>query len=300
MGKTTIAWTDHSVNPIRYGKGHYCQKLSPGCQNCYASRMQGRFGGSAFKGTGGEVPPIADRQIEGHLWLDTDKLHEVVRRRKPTRFFWCDMTDLFGSWVPDGWIDDCFRAMFKSPQHTHQVLTKRPERMLSYCSKRWGTFNGKDYPPAPNVHLGVSVEDQQRADERIPLLLQCPAAVRFLSVEPLLGPVDLGLHLLCRHCDGHEDLQPKCGPALDWVIVGGESGPHARPCNVAWIRSLVEQCKAAGVAVFVKQLGKVVRSELRDENNPAYRGYMDATYRDAKGGDPNEWPADLRIQEFPT
>src|SRR5262245_53283923 len=133
MAETSIEWTDHSINPIRArtadGVGHYCQKVSPGCANCYASRLQPRFGMPEFKGTG---DPPGDRE----RFLDESKLAEVLRRKKPTRYFWCDMTDLFGAWVPDEWIDECFSVMGATPQHTHQVLTKRPERMLAYMRTR--------------------------------------------------------------------------------------------------------------------------------------------------------------------
>jgi protein gp37 len=280
MAATTIAWTDHSINPIRFGVGHFCQKLSPGCANCYASDLQRRFGTPEFKGTGGPLPMAVNEQgPRGQsLWLDESKLREVLRRKKPTKYFWCDMTDLFGSWVPDEWIDACFRAMAETPQHIHQVLTKRAKRMRDYCSRRWGTFDGKLYPPPRNVWLGVSVEDQQRADERIPRLCNTPAAVRFLSVEPLLGPVELRfLHL------------------IQWVIVGGESGHGARPCNVAWVRSIVRQCKAAGVSCFVKQLG----SRRFDSFYRAGVADQRVTLRDRKGGDPEEWPEDLRVRDFP-
>jgi protein gp37 len=171
--------------------------------------------------------------------------------------------------------------------------------------------------PPSNVWLGTSVEDQQRADERIPKLLEIPARVRFLSCEPLLGSVDLteikwdagkgyfGDCLSPHHIPiGREET----APLLHWVIAGGESGPKARPCNIAWIRSLVAQCKAAGVPAFVKQLGTLA---LDTDDHFNYR-WPDETARrecskkecyarleDRKGGDPSEWPADLRLREFP-
>ena len=202
-----------------------------------------------------------------------------------------------------------FRLIDQTPNLDWLLLTKRPEnlaRMMPpppFDHDGWnGTLAGywhQKGEPRPNVWLGVSVEDQQRADERIPLLLQTPAAVRFLSCEPLLGPVRL------RNVPGLNKLpsvhmaEGRSPAGVDWVIIGGESGPHARPLNLEWARSLVEQCKAAGVAVFVKQLGPEPFTELIDLNNPGYRGSMSSKLADRKGGNPEEWPAELRVREFP-
>lgn len=130
MAETSIQWTDHSINPIRARlktdlsvSGHYCEKLSAGCANCYASNLQKRFGMPAFLGTSGRGLDVVKP------FLDEFKLVEVLRRQKPTKYFWCDMTDMFGSWVPDEWIDLCFATMALTPQHTHQVLTKRADRL---------------------------------------------------------------------------------------------------------------------------------------------------------------------------
>lgn len=334
MSKTSIQWTDHSLNPIRArdpatnAVGHVCQKISPGCANCYASGLQKRFNMPEFKGTGAPLNVVEP-------FLDESKLQEVLRRKKPTRYFWCDMTDLFGEWVPDGWINACFRIMLDTPQHTHQVLTKRPERMRKYVCDRWGVFDGKEYPLARNIWLGVSVEDQQRADERIPHLLRTPAAVRFLSVEPLLGLVDLWHVQFDRHTAMNvlegcgTSSRGACGQSvpnaycekINWVIVGGESGHNARPCDVQWIRSLVHQCKVSLVPVFVKQLGVGNTGPYDAEEGEFPRcwkcGHFDFgpcsdgtllcnacnaewnRLRDSKGGDPAEWAADLRVREFP-
>jgi len=178
----------------------------------------------------------------------------------------------------------------------------------------------KCYPwPLANVWLGVSAEDQPRADERIPLLLQCPAAVRFVSLEPLLGPIDI-VHKLgdvCTECSRKPQLhaQTECPSGylrrgVDWVIVGGESGPGARPCDVEWIRSIVRRCKAAGVACFVKQLGATIRvpdSEPIGDVESGWSPFARACVSDdnlirlatLKGGDPEEWPHDLRVREWP-
>ncbi len=300
MSKTSIEWCDHSINPIRarFGDrvGHHCVKVSPGCAACYASRMQRRFG----------LPPFEVGKRDGvEPFLDEHVLQEPLRRRVPTRYFWCDMSDLFGEWVPDKWIDACFEIMERAPQHTHLVLTKRAQRMRDYLSWRWG----EGRIPSRNIWAGVSCENQATA-ARILLLLQTPAARRFISLEPLLEPVDLvgvgaipppdlpyfesGTPLcsdpLCRRAGPHYPREFGCrwgkepsGPAgLDQVIVGGESGPRARPFRLEWARSVRDQCKAAGVAYFFKQGGTSNRCK-----------------HSAKGGCLDCIPEDLRVREMP-
>lgn len=353
MNTTKIEWTDMSVNPMRLGRGHYCEKISAGCANCYASRLQPRFGNKPFGGHRANA-------TRPTVTLDAGRLNAVMRRRKPTRIFWCDMSDMFGEWVTDEQIAACFGVMAATPQHTHLVLTKRAERMRDWVvahgsevtcewlafksighgrlaayvcglGARWepeqigdegrvelpGYFEGVEIPwPLPNVHLGVSVEDQRAADERIPLLLDTPAAVRWISAEPLLGPVDLAPWLRPRYPSfgsmgggsGMETLAQEAWErswgipgtrserhGLDWVVVGGESGPGARPCDVAWIRSIVGQCREAGVACFVKQLG--TRPVVQHPTEPG--ALIAAWCTDPKGGDPDEWPEDLRVRQQP-
>lgn len=296
MGKTSIEWTEHSVNPIRARLrdykdhvGHYCVKLSPGCKNCYASRMQPRFGLPVFAEQRGELEP--------ELFLDDKVLDSVRRRKKPTTYFWCDMTDLFGEWVPRDWIIRCFAVMAETPHHTHQVLTKRAKRMREVLTEIGGLGKGPDGKahtrghlhwgvagerpwPLPNVILMVSAENQATADERIPELLATPAAVRGVSAEPLLGPLDLAPWF------------GKPEPALGWLIVGGESGPGARPFDLAWARELVQQCRGAAVPCFVKQLGRRPVGDWSDsEPWPARLS--------SKGGDMSEWPEDLRVRQMP-
>ena len=180
MNKTSIEWTDFSSNPLyvvdrETGKrGWFCEKVSPGCANCYASALNIR------RGTGHAYLPANRDKVEWRL--NERELEAILRRRKPARIFMCDMTDLFHEDVPFGFIDQIWEAMRQAHQHTFQVLTKRPERMRLYL---------RDWAPLPNVWLAVSVENQRMADERIPVLLDTPAAVRFLSCEPLLGPLDL-------------------------------------------------------------------------------------------------------------
>jgi protein gp37 len=246
--------------------------------------------------------------------------------------------------VPDAFIDRVFAVMALCSQHTFQILTKRAERMRAYVQHLeerlgavWDLTNqptwielpaGRSFPrfpdnwPLPNVWLGVSVENQHLADERIPLLLQTPAAVRFISAEPLLGPVDLRFlqpsdpPVEIDAMNGtHGVLRPhgSTNTRLDWVmIVGGESGPGARPCALEWIESIVAQCRAAAIPVFVKQLGAYVVSEHRTCDPQMFRHPEKALIApsgeawawraglsDKKGGDFSEFPPELRLRDFP-
>jgi protein gp37 len=191
------------------------------------------------------------------------------------------------------------------------LLTKRPENIIRLWDQ--AVPSGMEYP-MPNVWLGTSVEDQRRADERIPELLKIPAAVRFLSVEPLLGPIDLrkGIYMMpdpIKPTWRGTSLEKGIGGGIDWVIIGGESGHGARPCDLAWIRSIVGQCKSAGVACFVKQLGAIpitfdpARNSRLGVHAPACRSipgaYGCCLISDVKGGDPEEWPTDLHLRQFP-
>ena len=263
-----IEWTDASWNPVTG-----CTKVSPGCAHCYAEAITLRFKrGPAF------LPGIA--KIELH----PDRLDQPLRWKRGRRIFVNSMSDLFHEDVPDDFIIYVFSVMHEARQHTFQVLTKRPERMRSFvASMKLGEqfvytrspgmardlFEGMTFPP-PNVWLGVSVENQVWADRRIPLLLETPAAVRFLSVEPLLKPVDLSPWLVrVNACQARANSQEardalrsivqaagrRMGPTIDWVIVGGESGPRHRPMELDWVRSLRDQCVAAGVPFFYKQPG---------------------------------------------
>ena len=471
---TKIEWTDESWNPVTG-----CTKVSAGCQNCYAERMakrlRGRFG----------YPDDDPFRVTLH----PDRLEQPLRWRKPRRVFVCSMGDLFHEDVPDEFIDQVFAVMALAKEHTFQVLTKRPERMKSYLSDRatyqrvrketeegdvcglyldslcgwefrqaqnqWWTNLPPDRWPLPNVWLGTSVEDQATADERIPQLLECPAAVRFVSCEPLLSSVDLtrwleasynpqyggeqtsgrvglsvgagraftdrragaclegdhegreqhgevspgpgdagrgaapcprtstGMASLLRSDPREPSDQPQerercgqsageprggdprgerstcskgseggahggavgrsesCGEAdatpgpsdseasseggategdrrglrdqrshseqdrarspLAWCVIGGESGPGARPCDIRWITSIRDQCKTAGVPVFIKQLGSnsVWREITRRGRTETWREKR-RVFHDSKGGDPDEWPHDLRVREYPT
>jgi protein gp37 len=500
MGVTSIEWCDHSINPIKFRLAlaveaakpvlvNLCTKCSPGCENCYAEGLTRRW----WKEEWGPFPGYTAQALKlGEFVIDPSKLQEVLRRKKPTRYFWCDMTDMFHPSVPFELVSKCFSTMALTPQHVHMVLTKRPERMAKWSLDTEGM--DLDYvsqlglPPAqverlckletswrwplPNVWLGTSCERQKEADERIPHLLRCPAVVRFISCEPLLSSLDLskyfnearregisgpsgigmvrghggrnhleecgvsrgrgGSHALDFAAAGREkqvqqdristghvsrprpaaedrcssdcldggqqvghpgpdgdqsqgrseveqpSRQPRARdatrerdslhqgatqktegaaggaerdgedhvgtgggdfgfvqgegndsaadsrkvrvdserhilhchskelvtPSIAWVIVGGESGPGARPMDVAWARSIVGQCKAAGVSCFVKQLGakpygpgigfRGMKSKELGMGNGFYR-----FLNDSKGGDIGEFPEDLRVREFP-
>ena len=262
-GTTGIEWTDRTWNPVTG-----CTKVSPGCANCYIERTPPfRISGRKF--------------VKGHIPLQfhEDRLLEPLFWRKPSRVFVNSMSDLFHEDVPDAFIDKVFAVMALASQHTYQILTKRPARMYGYFDgdiecmfERWADAALTIQPlgdgenateeaasryeevasldwPLPDVWLGVSVENQRFADERIPLLLQTPAAVRFISAEPLLAPVDASIYMASGYDDlPHDDI-------LNWVIVGGESGPNARPMKADWARSIRDQCQAAAIPFFFKQWG---------------------------------------------
>lgn len=229
MGReTAIEWTDATWNPWSG-----CTKVSPGCAHCYAERLSERFGRDFA--TVQRAP--AARFGQPHRWE-----RELVRRARgavirPLRVFTCSMSDFFHE-AADAWRADAWQVMRQTPHLIYQVLTKRPERIAAQLPGDWGPHG------YPNVWLGVSTEYQRQADERIPRLLALPASLRFVSAEPLLGPLDLRDYLR--------------GPSgVEWVIVGGESGAGHRPLDVQWVRALREQCGTAGVPFFFKQHGGI-------------------------------------------
>ena len=297
--KSKIEWTDATWNPIRG-----CSVVSEGCRNCYAMHVAARFSGEGMPYEG-----LAYRNGSGAHWtgkvrLIEEHLEDPLRWKKPRRIFVNSMSDLFHEKVTDGQILRIFEIMLRCPQHTFQILTKRPARMRAWF-RRWENLEGETLSPQlvrgpkevrkahpsgrgqmfaeyletlgsqpppgcawptfdwmegmrwwprsimkqPNIWLGVSVEDQKTADERIPLLIQTPAAVRFISAEPLLGPIDLQAPWSMLN-----DEYPAHG--IHWVICGGESGPKARPMHPDWARSIRDQCVAAGVPFFFKQWGE--------------------------------------------
>lgn len=287
---TSIEWTDITDNIMQVATGgHYCCKVSPGCANCYAEKINQNafFGGNGRKYAG--PPPL--------MVLRQDIIDGWARMRLPKRHFVCSMTDIFGGWVSQGMATNFLRGMWRAPQQTFQVLTKRPEIALDRILA-WLKFDGLSELPA-NIWIGTSVENQEWADRRIPVFLKIPAKTRFLSIEPLLGPVDLNLTTINHDKNCHGPAHT--GPSIDWLIIGGESGPKARACQVPWVRSLVEQGKAAGVATFVKQLGsKVCCSHSWDglQSSNCVQCFPFPIHH-KKGGDMAEWPLDLRVRQFP-
>ena len=304
---TKIEWADATVNAV-----NGCSVVSPGCSNCYAMRLAGTRMKNHPTRAG-----LTNNSKAGPVWNGEVRLHEPallqpLRWKRPRRIFWNAHGDLFNPAVPDAWIDCVFDVCALTPQHTHMILTKRSARMREYLSIRAGDWMivWPDANPAgslpisrheqrlrmqrpvvapmafplPNVWLGVSVEDQIRADERIPDLLATPATKRFISAEPLLGPVDLthicllpklpgsirgGLHLNSLAGKYFESGQPYINwdtdtpypdnpepLSIDWVIVGGESGPNARPMSPDWARGLRDECAEFGVPFMFKQWGE--------------------------------------------
>jgi protein gp37 len=253
MAKTSIEWTEKTWNPIISG----CSIISQGCQNCYAMKMAGRLEAMEIKKYKGLTRKTSKGKIiwNGKINIDlNDKaLYEPLKTKKPTMYFVNSMTDLFHEDVPFEAIDKIMAVIALCPQHTFQVLTKRADRMKEYFDTPYlykkirgeavGITNdftlGSIDLPLPNLWLGVSVENQEQADIRIPYLLETPAQVRFLSCEPLLEQVYL----------------PSL-PKIDWVIVGGESGKDTRPMHPDWVRYIRNQCEATGVKFFFKQWGE--------------------------------------------
>lgn len=360
MSDSKIQWTEKTWNPVTG-----CTKVSAGCDHCYASTLHNQRYSHTVKQAlpyrageekiGATIARLRSEQ-EASLtagWLtemklkmapcyDTpfavvqcheDRLREPMSWRKGAKVFTCSMGDIFHEDVPDAFLDRIFAVMALTPQHTFQVLTKRPERARLYLrsdngvpdsicdainaipiSKKQAAEMEPIFWPLPNVWLGTSVEDQAAADTRIPDLLATPAAVHFLSCEPLLGPVDLNSYADAEGFEVHTDwlrgriwIDGQVGapvPGIDWVIIGGESGAGARPMDLAWVRSLLAQCRAAGVAPFVKQLGakpfdSVCPTCGRDSTCNPLCPAPELKLRDRHGGDWDEWPADLRVREFP-
>lgn len=295
-----IAWTHETWNPLRG-----CSRVSAGCVNCYAERQAVRMAGKGQAYHGLVRMTSQGPKWTGKVDYDPDKALEPLRWRRPRRIFVNSMSDLFHEAFPVEQVAIIFAVMMLAQRHQFQVLTKRPERMRDLlvtqvfrsCVEREadelavhvgyrGVQTGRW--PLPNVWLGVSVEDQAAADERIPLLLQTPAAVRWISAEPLLGPVSLVVPFAGAKVDACHGALPGL-PHLDWVVVGGESGPSARVMWLDWARDIVRDCRAAGVPVFMKQLGA----------RPLYGAAKSWPISDRAGKVMADWPEELRVQEWP-
>ena len=292
MADSKIEWTDKVWNPLRG-----CARVSQGCTNCYAERVAMRFSGE-----GQPYHKLVKMTSQGPKWtgkvqLVPEALAAPFGWAKPRKVFVNSMSDLFHESVPFEFIASVFAVMSVTTRHTYQVLTKRPARMLEFFEwvkegagifdddrisdairskhipwkpqhnpRRGGYDNCGPGFPYENVWLGVSVEDQRTAEERIPLLMQCPAAIRWISAEPLLGPIDLTAIKFTASPGYFGDAlqwhhQPHCSrdqryPSLDWVVTGGESGPGARPVHPDWLYDLRDQCAEAKVPFFLKQWGE--------------------------------------------
>lgn len=293
---THIEWTDATWNPITG-----CSVVSAGCKHCYAMKLAGTRLAHHPSRSGLTIDTKAGPVWTGEVRFNEHWLDQPLRWKRPRRIFVCAHGDLFHESVPDEWIDKVFAVMALAPQHTFQVLTKRPDRMRLYFQRAdladawWNAGDrmaceidlpegpgeaylnaGKGKTPItlPNVWLGVSVEDQEAANERIPLLLQVPASVRWISAEPLLGRVDLceilgiwwNQTMGCWESSGAEVNRFYNGrgdgrPLIGWVVAGGESGTGARPMHPDWARSLRNQCAAAGVPFLFKQWGAWVTED---------------------------------------
>lgn len=318
MGETSIQWTDYTFNPWQG-----CQRVSPGCVNCYAEARDVRFNrGKHWGPQGTRARTSAETWRKPLAW-------NAKAKEKGTRYrvFCASIADVFED-RPEllEWRRELFGLIASTPDLDWLLLTKRPEnirRLWPETITEPGGAGVNACPPPgatawPNVWIGTTVEDQRRANERIPELLKVSAAVRFLSVEPLLEAVQLPRFCLCGcgktvdaalrepsylNSEQREDGM-RVGLGVDWVIIGGESGRWARPFNVEWARDLVKQCRTGGAKPFVKQMGDrpiisaadlaVSRWRFLDERTQNWTRFLTAA-----GGDPADWPEDLRVREFP-
>lgn len=324
--KSEISWTESTWNPLRG-----CTKVSAGCKNCYAMGVAERFSGPGMPYEGLAHKVAGKAEWTNKVMLVPDKLLEPVRWKKPRLIFVNSMSDLFHEGVPTEYIINVLAIVAACPQHTFQILTKRPERMkrvlkiletaitfyidatgdmpqVNEQMRTLAAVPGFRCWPLPNVWIGVSVEDQKTADERIPLLLETPAAVRWVSYEPALGPVDFERIAVVEKDDGTDtgfdvlrgaqwrwvdqgEYGRECN-SLDWIVIGGESGLHSRPFDPQWAtdiiytrdRSVLPADDRIRTRLFVKQMG----------SNPC-----GMTLKDRKGGDMSEWDEHLRVREWP-
>lgn len=266
---SNIQWTEKTWNPITG-----CSRVSSGCQNCYAEAMAfrlmhmphtaERYAGTVRKTSGGKI------QFTGSINTVPEVLDHPKKWKSPQVVFVNSMSDLFHENVPREYLMEIWKVIRETPQHTYQILTKRPERIEKNLPPDWG----KGYE---NVWLGTSTENQKTLIDRALPLIFSPAITRFLSVEPMLAKVDLTGHVVTP---GGMLVNP-----LHWVIVGGESGRNYRECKIEWIEQIIDDCKTAKIPVFVKQLGTYLAKKMG--------------MKDKKGGDISEWPEHLQVREFP-
>jgi protein gp37 len=341
VAETDIEWTHMpGYRGAVWNVFRGCARVSAGCGDgagggCYAERTAGRFSGPGMPYEGLVRLTGKGPRWTGDVRFVAEKLAEPLRTKAPTCWFVNSMSDVFHEGFTDLQIAALFGVMAATPRHRYLVLTKRPERMRAWFA--WlleqdgnpvrscvlaAREHGRDigwplvgghplFWPLPNVDLLVSVEDQKSAEARIPLLLQTPAVRRGVSYEPALGPVDFDVLRVASGETMSAFAQTNEESGLDWIIVGGESGPSARPFDLAWARSVVEEGHAAGVPVFVKQMGArpydsdgfVGVYAPEDKRTPRTAAGTPAgnlvLLRDRKGGDMQEWPPELRVRQFP-
>ncbi|HEY9866398.1 MAG TPA: phage Gp37/Gp68 family protein [Candidatus Obscuribacterales bacterium] len=295
---TKIQWADETWNPI-VG----CSRTSPGCKNCYAAVAAQSYRLQQFP----QYQKVKD--WDGTVEFVESQLDKPLGWKKPKKIF-LSMSDPFHKNVPFEWIERIFSVIEETPQHTYQILTKWPHRMIDFFD--WYSARCSDHSVdlqwrmPDNVWLGVSCENQQTANERIPLLMKIPAKVRFLSCEPLLEPLDLSKFLPIEWSEIAEDWiesWPGIGSYStndypNWIIAGGESGAGSRPCHVDWLRDIASQAQSAKVPVFIKQLGSNAIASTPYIDDVANNHYC-LKLKDRKGGDINEFPEDLKLQQFP-
>lgn len=342
MSASSIEWTHPpGFDGETWNPTLGCDKVSPGCKFCYAIRSVNRMAGNpnakiAAANAGLVVMTGAGLNWTGKVNSIESRLSIPLKKNKPTAYFVNSLSDLFHKEIADEFIDKVFAVMALTPQHRYMILTKRPERMLAYIDSRaksiqyWEDaarslgftfrFIGADWNehstcpfPLPNCWLGVSVENQATADARIPILIKTPAAIRFVSYEPALGPVDFtqipisswkGVPVMANVLQRASIFAAH----LDLVITGGESGPGARPFNIAWAQQTINQCAAAGISCFIKQFGaKPVFQWSKDADavgltlGPVYDDQMyPVRLKDRKGGSMEDWPEWARVRQYPT
>jgi protein gp37 len=266
---TAIEWADDSWNPFRARKkdpgakpGHFCVPVSPGCKRCYAEELQTWPIGSNIRYAAQELENV-------ELFVDERALEQPLRKKKPRDIFPCSMTDMFAAFYPDDWIARMFDVMYRARQHRYLILTKRAERMFNFVVGKHGAGNNADF--FRNIWFGISAEDQELWDERAPYVDEMRALGfnTWASCEPLLSDINIGPYRVHR------------------IIIGGESGNKARPTVIGHIRGLLRCCQFAGISPFVKQIGRF----------PVNREGVPHPVKHKKGGDPAEWPEDLRVRE---
>lgn len=319
--KSGIQWTDATWSPIRArvredakaiaeSKGYtsllpiiqpgrvgpHCEHTSPGCTRCYSETNNSRC--LPTNGTGLPFDRRSRDLVE--VFVDEKILAVPFHWRKPRKIFVCSQTDLFGEFVSNSDIYAVLCVIAQNERHTFQILTKQAARMQEYMER---FVSGG--VPLSNLWLGVSAEDQQRADERIPLLLKTPATVRFVSYEPAIGPVDFKRWLTPGPIQDGKGLRGRevGTDPLDLIIIGGESGPGARPFNIEWAQRVIEQCDATGAACFVKQVGaKPMLNNAPYNPHGVYKNDFSGRpfgLYDKKGGNPMEWPVGVNVRQFP-